>query len=99
MSEPTDAEDRDEIAGMAPPWRRALKVVIPAQSSGAASIGSRPSAWRHRFPRGDHVFGVAAVVVDAGPFFIDTIDEITRRHWRQVKSWPPCQPTPTFWPF
>ena len=29
-----------------------------------------------RFPGRDHIFGVAAVVADAGPLFIDAVDEI-----------------------
>ena len=29
-----------------------------------------------RFPRRDHVFGVAAIVVRTGPFFVDAVNEV-----------------------
>ena len=43
MAEAADAVDGDDVAGPAPVWRSALKVVIPAQSSGAESTASRSS--------------------------------------------------------
>ena len=43
MAEAADAEDGDEVAGTRAASRSALKVVMPAQSSGAASSADRSS--------------------------------------------------------
>ena len=43
MAEPADAQHGDRVAGRAPLLRRALKVVMPAHISGAASTAESPS--------------------------------------------------------
>jgi len=51
MAEAADALDGDQIAGVGPELRRALKTVMPAQSSGAASAAGRSSGWQRRLRR------------------------------------------------
>ena len=52
MAEAPDPEDGDEVAGRAPLSRNALNVVMPAQSSGAASSADRSSGIDARAPAG-----------------------------------------------
>jgi hypothetical protein len=53
----------------------ALKTVIPAQSSGAASSPAIPSG--DRFRRNHHVLFVPAVEADAGDLLVQTQDEVS----------------------
>src|SRR4051794_10668711 len=77
VSESADSENCDEIA-----WHGATMTQGVERSDPGAEQRSRFNSvktirhGRHRFPRRDHVFGVAAVVVNAGPFFVGAINEI-----------------------
>ena len=66
-------------ATVSPPRARlflkALKVVIPAQSSGAASSDLRSSGIRQALDWRDHIFTVPAIHVDAGYSRIRAIDK------------------------
>ena len=71
----------------APELRRALKTVMPAQSRGAASAaGEIVGDGGDRFGGGDHVFGIAAVVADAGDLLILQLMKSPRRQASQVKA-------------
>ena len=77
MAEPANALNGHEVAGPAPELRSALKVVMPAQSSGAAAVGVELVGDRgERLDRRDHVVGIAAVIMDAGDFEVAAGDEI-----------------------
>ena len=55
-------------------FRKALNVVSPAHSSGAASTDDRASGSPLAFR--DHHFGIAAVMMNAGIFLVTAVDEI-----------------------
>src|SRR5215813_4335319 len=77
MAESADAKYGDEVARD----RSGATHRVEGGDPGAKqrrSFGGVERVW-HRgngFPRRNHVFAVAAVVVDAGPLFIGTVDEI-----------------------
>ena len=62
--------------GRAPLLRRALKVVMPAHSSGAASASASLGDEGEGVGGRDHVVGIAAVVVDAADGLIFAEDEV-----------------------
>jgi len=87
--------------GIAPLWRRALKVVTPAQKQRSGFHGVE--ALRHcgqRFQRERSCIpGSPPSKLIPQIFALRQLAKSPRRHGRQVPSWPPCQPTPTRWPF
>ena len=63
--------------GCAPLWRSALKVVIPAQSSGAASAGSSDSGIRATASTGAIMYSrISAVVTESGDLHVGTVHEV-----------------------
>ena len=86
--------------GRAPLFRSALKVVIPAHMSGAASTAGIPSGISARAVAGTVTQSAypPSYVIPGTWAAIWQVTKSPRRHESQYPQCPPCQPTPTRWP-